>query len=196
VAAFVGDDELNKSPGVIVAILLVVIAYIAGHVVANVAGFLLEQKFVAELLGRPTKHLFGGGGGRFRAQFPGYYRELPAATRARVLERAHANAGISDPGEALFFHCHARVKNEQSVMDRLNTFLNLYGFCRNACMALAIVTLCLVAGVIVGSAETGAIEPLWWAAAALTGAVGMLYRYLKFLRQYAVELYTSYAELD
>jgi hypothetical protein len=32
--------------------------------------------------------------------------------------------------------------------------------------------------------------------AAFVGAIGMFYRYLKFFRQYSLELYTTYAELD
>jgi hypothetical protein len=195
-ASFVGADELNENPSLIVSILLIVIAYIAGHVVANVAGFVLEKKLVADVLGRPTQNLFGASPRRYERLFPGYYGELPSETRTRVLEKARSLAGISEPGEGLFFHCHARVKKEQAVMERLNTFLNLYGFCRNACMALVIVAACLLVGVVIGSAETGGIGAGWCAAAALAGAIGTFYRYLKFFRQYAIELYTSYAELD
>jgi hypothetical protein len=195
VAAFAGDDLLNHNPSVIVSILLVVVAYVAGQVIANVAGFLIESKLVADGLGRPTKHLFGVGGEKLSRLLPGYYRPLPATTQARVLERAQARAGITAADEGLFFHCHALVKKEPVALERLNTFLNLYGFCRNVCLALAIVAPALVLGIVLGTAETGKIGPGWWAAGAAIGAVGMFYRYLKFFRQYGVELFTTYAEL-
>jgi hypothetical protein len=81
------------------------------------------------------------------------------------------------------------------VLERLNVFLNLYGFCRNVCMALVIVAPALLLGIILGSAETGEVGPGWWVAAGLIAAVGMFYRYLKFFRQFAVEVYTSYSKL-
>ena len=196
VAAFVGDGMLKEDPSVIIAILLVIAAYIAGQVIANIAGFLLESKLVADGLGRPTAHLFGQGGGRMAWAFPGYYRELPDATQKRVLSRSTTLAGITTPSEGLFFHCHALVRKQPAALERLNTFLNLYGFCRNVCMALLIVAPSLVVGSLIGSGKTGAISPGWWALAAFLGAIGMFYRYLKFYRQYSLELYTTYAELD
>jgi hypothetical protein len=196
VAAFAGSDLLQDNPSVIIALLLVVVAYVTGHVIANAAGFLIETKLVAERLGRPTVHLLGAGDKRFATLLPGYYRPLPASTRQRVLERAEAEAGITEPDESLFFHCHALVKKQPVALERLNTFLNLYGFCRNVCTALLIVAPALVLGILLGTAETGQIGPGWWAAAASVAAVGMFYRYLKFFRQYGVELFTTYAELS
>jgi hypothetical protein len=63
-------------------------------------------------------------------------------------------------------------------------------------MALVCVAAALVLGIILGTAKTGGIGPGWWAAGAAALAVGVFYRYLKFFRQYSLELYTSYAELD
>jgi hypothetical protein len=196
VAAFAGNDLLERNPSLIISILLVVVAYITGHVIANVSGFLIESKLVADVLGRPTKNLFGVGQKPFQRLLPGYYRPLPAETQRRVLDRAHAKAGISAADEGLFSHCHALVKNLPVALERLNTFLNLYGFCRNVSMALLIVAPALTLGIVLSSAKTGQIGPGWWAAAALGAAVGMFYRYLKFFRQYSVELFTTYAELD
>ena len=83
------------------------------------------------------------------------------------------------------------------VSARLNIFLNLYGFCRNMTMALVLAAATLTVGIVAGTAEAGShVEPAWWIAAALIAAVGLFYRYLKFLRQYAVELLTSYAATD
>jgi hypothetical protein len=109
--------------------------------------------------------------------------------------RRAGEEGVADRSEALFFHCHAVLKSDSTVQARLNTFLNLYGFCRNMAMALLLAGLALGIGMIRGSAETGPdIAPDVWLAGALVAAVGLFYRYLKFLRQFGVELLTSYAE--
>lgn len=63
-------------------------------------------------------------------------------------------------------------------------------------MALLVVAPSLALGIVLGSADTGPIAPGWWAAAAAVAAVGMLYRYLEFFRQYGVELFTTYAALE
>lgn len=196
VAAFAGDGMLKEDPSAIIAILLVIAAYVAGQVVANLAGFLIETKVVADGLGRPTTHLFGQGSRRIAWLLPGYYRALPGKTQRRVLARATTLAGINTTDEGLFYHCHALVRKQPAALERLNTFLNLYGFCRNVCMALLIIAPALVIGSRIGTAKTGSISPGWWALAAFVGAIGTFYRYLKFFRQYSLELYTTYAELD
>lgn len=80
---------------------------------------------------------------------------------------------------------------------RLGTFLNLYGFARNMSLATLIVAGALLAGTLTGNAKTGMlIAPGWWAVGALVASVGLLYRYLKFLRQYSVEMFVGYAESE
>jgi hypothetical protein len=190
--AFIGYEPLRESSSLPVGIVLVIAAYILGHIVANLAGDLIERRFVAERLGRPTEILLGEAEvpARRRWLFAGHSTPLPQATRERVKARS---PGLS--GAALFFHCFAQVKGDEVVRERLSTFLNLYGFCRNMSLALVGVASCLLAGILIGSADTGpVVGPVWWLAAGLGAAVGMLYRYLKFYRQYAVEVLISYAE--
>ena len=197
-AAFVGSEPLRNDPNVVVALLLVVAAYVAGHVVANLAGDLIERRVVRNRLGTPMSVLLGKQHLSPRAQrfFPGYAEALPDEIQKRVGEQAERD-GITDRGEALFYHCHARLKADSAVSARLNIFLNLYGFCRNMTMALVLAAATLTVGIVAGTAEAGShVEPAWWIAAALIAAVGLFYRYLKFLRQYAVELLTSYAATD
>jgi len=89
------------------------------------------------------------------------------------------------------------MKADAVVQGRLDTFLNLYGFCRNTMVAMLIAAACLLAGILLGTAETGLVAgPGWWVGLCLIAAVGLFYRYLKFYRQYAVELFTSYAETE
>lgn len=136
-----------------------------------------------------------------RAIFPIYCKPLPMETRARVLKRS-SKEGFSKPGRALFYHCHALVKRDKTAFDRMTSFLNLYGFCRNICMAALIAAVILFWGAsidlrIVGWRIEGAFNgaKLWWAGVALAVAIGMMYRYLKFFRHYTIEVFVTYAEL-
>ncbi len=194
-AAFIGYEPLKESQGFILAGLFIVAAYVTGHLVANISSDVIERRLVRERLGMPTDHLLGHKkGGLGPTLFPGFYSSLPTGTQQRVVARA-ATRRFTGKGEELFFHCHAVMKGDMVVQARLNTFLNLYGFCRNMTLALAVGAGALCIGVALGSVDTGPdVGPGWWIVAALLGSVGMLYRYLKFLRQFAVELFTSYAE--
>jgi hypothetical protein len=82
-------------------------------------------------------------------------------TQERILARAKAQ-GISDQGEALFFQCHARMKSEPTVQSRLETFINLSGFCRNMSLALALSAIALAVGCVIGSAGTGSVVSHGW----------------------------------
>lgn len=191
-AAFVGDEPFQEPPSLLVGILLIITAYVTGHIVANLAGDLLERRLVRNHLGAPTDMLLGSrSAGRVAsAILPGYSTPLPDAMQDQIRTLAGNRSG-----EALFFHCHAVMKSDSAVQSRLQTFLNLYGFCRNMTLALLIAAICLAGGLLIRTAETGPdVGPGWWLGAAGLAAFGMLYRYLKFYRQYAVELFTSYAE--
>lgn len=194
-AAFTNSDAWQQSPGVIVGTLFVVVAYSAGHIIANIAGYLLESKLVGSILGAPSTVLFGDGPtSRWLRVFPGYYRPLPATQSKLVLERARAR-GCVGPGQGLFYHCFSVAKADDPTMLRLSTFLNLYGFARNMTVALVLSAAALVVGSLLGTASTGSlVPPGWWAAAAGLGAIGLVYRYLKFFRHYAVEVFVFYAE--
>jgi hypothetical protein len=197
-AAFAGSNDWQETPSTVVGLLLIVIAYSVGHVVATISGHMLEGVLVRGILGTPTVNLLRSGDAPPWARImPGYYRALPASQRDRVLEKAKAKAGITKPGEALFYHCFATVKEREPVMARLNTFLNLYGFCRNMAVAAFLVGIALAIGMLLGSAHTGSlVPPGWWAAGSVAGAVALVYRYLKFFRHYSVEVLISYTETE
>lgn len=192
--AFVGYEPLEESPTLLVGLLLIITAYVVGHIVANLAGDLVERRLVRDRLRPPTDILLGSHapGRVVRAILPGYSTPLPRGVQERINELAGRRSG-----DTLFFHCHALMKSDSAVQGRLDTFLNLYGFCRNMAVALIVAAICLAIGLALDTAETGPdVAPGWWVAAAVLAALGMLYRYLKFYRQYAVELFTSYAERD
>lgn len=192
VAAFLGDQAFKGSPTILVDFLLIIAIYALGHVIANLAGNLIEHRIVREGLGTPTEVLFGRrlpskSEARF---FGGYFKQLPPGVREQVGERAGDRQD-----DDLFYHCHAQMKSNPAVMSRLDTFLNLYGFSRNTCLAMLIAAAFLAVGIALGDAKTGVVAgPGWWLALALLAAIGLFYRYLKFYRHYAVELFVSYAE--
>jgi hypothetical protein len=215
----------------------VMVAYITGHVVANLSSYFIEHKFLRGVLDCPEVLLFqdepapppgpAAWGERLtswrwwlswlnpaawwrwlfphglkRGLFPIYYKPLPQQTRARVLEKA-VKEGFAAPGRALFYHCLATVKKDKTTYERLTSFLNLYGLCRNVCMAALIAAPVLVWGAyrdvtwggwrLWGELHT---DRLLWALAALGCAAGMLYRYLKFFRHYTQEVFVSYSEAE
>lgn len=200
--AFNGSALLTKkldglSGSVLFSILLV---FVMGHILANVASSLLESGMLKRVLGPSEEVIFAEqrrNGGWARV-FPGYYGTLPKETRARVLAKAQERAGITTPGRGLFLHCHAIVKREQVTLERLNNFLNAYGFCRNLSVT-ALLSAFIALWPAIGAAWRGAPLPhasFEWAGLGLVAAVGMFYRYLKFYRLYTVEVFASYAETE
>ena len=184
---------------VIPAAFWLTVAYIIGHIVANIASFLLEHKFLRECLRSPEETLFEPQSKSFWAKvFPIFYRPFPVETQERVMTKAR-KLGIEKPGRGLFFHCHAIAKRDKTTLDRLSSFLNQYGFCRNISMTLLLVIPMLLYGGFRHVRTQGRAglraECLLWAGMAAIASIGMFYRYLKFFRHYTMEVFQTYAEL-
>jgi hypothetical protein len=181
----------------------VFVAYVAGHLIATLSSFVLEHGLVRRVLKAPEENLFATTQRRWRWLFPIYFQAFPALTQTRVLDKSTAK-GFPAAGRALFHHCHAVVKGEKTTAERLSTFLNIYGFCRNISLTCLLVALVLTAGIAFDLTRGGFAWDHWqprdthkavWAAVALFTAVGMLYRYLKFFKHYTIEVFTTYAEM-
>lgn len=184
--------DLNASQ-VVVA---VIAAYLAGHVVAAVSGFLLERRLTRGLIGAPTYWLFRRDPiTGWRRLLAAYHEPLPAATAHRVLSKAEAATGTDNPGEDLFYHCLGVVQGDEHVRDRLAVFLNLYGFARNASMAAFIGAALIGAATVLNDRVDRTV--LWTGASVAVFVGGIMYlRYLKFYRHYSVTLFLSYAEVN
>lgn len=176
----------------LLALFLILLAFVVGHLVAHVASVLLESIFVRTFLGSPELHLFGVAQKSWRSKlFPGNFKPLPKAIQQHLRARAEEyGAPVSE--RAFFLHCHAVVKNQPTTAERLNTFLVQYGFCRNISMAFAFAALVPFLGRLWCPLTPVSLVP--WAPLALVLSVGMFYRYLKFFRHYTIEVLTSYAE--
>lgn len=165
-------------------------AYVVGHLLAGVASALLERRVVRGWLGTPTALLFAvvHGPSWFRRLYPSYYQPLPAKTRAAILQKA-AGAGVTSPGEDLFWVAFEAARVNKAAFDRMTVFLDLYGLCRNIAMTAAIAATLLA----INAWRSQVPADYEWAGVAGFIAVGMFLRYLKFYRHYSLELFTSYA---
>lgn len=176
---------------------MIVAGYILGHFVAHLSSYFLELKFLRGVLKSPEETLFEKQAtGCWSYIFPIFYKPFPPETQQRVLARASA-AGIKRPGRGLFFHCFAIVKRDKATAERLGTFLNVYGFCRNVSMATLIAAGVLLYAAFRHSTGPGAgIETakLAWAGAAVVVSIVLFYRYLKFFKHYTEEVFRDYAE--
>ena len=195
--AFFGTSMAEREWKVGNAAFYIVLAYIVGHIIANLSSYVLEYKIVREWLKSPEETLFEPKHKTWRSFFfPIFYRPFPADTQARVLAVAKKN-GFDKQSRGLFLHAHAVVKQDKVTLERLTAFLNQYGFCRNVSMGLIISAIILLTGALIDVRRWSEIDnyKLAWAGAALLGAGGMFYRYLKFFRHYTMEVFVSYAEL-
>jgi len=171
--------------------LLILAVYVAGQMVATPAKAIFEDGLVDKLLKRPNLNLF-----RKKKPtalwilFPGFFKPLPEETRSRVLAKATAD-GLSTTGEALFLNVryHPQILANESLMAKLASLLNKYGFARN----LAFTSLLVGIALLVKARLTA--DPLLahYGYTLLIASVLLFYRYLKFFRQYSYELFNVYA---
>lgn len=173
------------------AILLLVV-YVTGQIIATPAKALLEDLLVARILRRPNINLLEQTKPCLRALiFPGYYQSLPEQALQRVLTRAESE-GLKGIGEDLFLHVryNPQVLENVKLMDRMNSFLNQYGFHRNLSFSALMVGAALVLKLILSSEVNP--DLVKYATASLVAGVLLFYRYLKFFRQYSYEMFNTY----
>ena len=165
-------------------------AYVVGQLAASMSALLLEQWLVRRLLGHPQVVLFGKPRAwKFiRSTLPTYFEPLPRGTQDAVRAKA-TRAGLATHDDALFRLAYTKARTIPIVSTRLENFLNLYGFCRN----VALVALVDAAIFYWSYWHGGSDEHLTYARVAAIIGIGMILRYLKFLKHYAVEVFTSYA---
>ena len=192
--SFYRGSWLQRDLGGIENVLLVVVAYVVGHLVSHVASYFIESRLLHRHLGPPEVTLFEEPSDRRRSRiFSAYYRPLPEENRRQVIARARADAEISEPGRALFLYCWSHVRRDQITLSRLNSFLNQYGFARNMVGAASISVLFIILGEVFGVTAGTFSDNVVLGLGALVVAVGMLFRYLKFFRLFTIEVFLQYA---
>lgn len=175
------------------AVFWTVTAYIIGNINANLSSWILERNLVGKFLGKPEKILLSEVPGmKWRKRlFPGYYTGINKEICSRISSKA-AKLGVEGGPETLFYHVRNYVKQDSTTWMRLEVFLERYGFCRNISFALFLSALVFVVSKILNdNCEHGK-----YALFAILASVGMLYRYLKFYRQYSFEMFTAYPDIQ
>jgi hypothetical protein len=111
---FGGGALLNHKAAFAFDLVLVIAAYILGHVISELAGQIYERRIVAKL-GRPVRNLLGTptAAKGWRTIAKSYLEPLPAETQRRVHAQAVARKFEGDDA-SLFYHCHAIVKHDPS----------------------------------------------------------------------------------
>jgi len=168
-----------------------------GLVAAALSRYLLEYKFVGGWLKAPEEILLAdaSSGRRHwkRALFPGYFALLSPSTRDQIRSRAEERA----TRQVQIHAGSAAETNARSPRNRFSTSLQLATICRTLCLGLVSVSLILASGIVWNSAISGWGQAEWrklgYCALSLFEAVGMLYRYLKYHRQHAIERLLSAA---
>jgi len=90
----------------------------------------------------------------------------------------------------MFLHCWAIVRADSDVRQRLDAFLNLYGFSRNMSVASLASAVAVTFGIVFDNLETG--EALGAVLALMLASIVLVYRYLKFFRLYTKEVFVRY----
>jgi hypothetical protein len=188
--AFGFPPVFDRQLTVVESLFLLLIVYVVGHVLATPAKAFWEDFVVDRLLRRPSVNLLREKRPLFRGLlFPGYYKPLPSSIRTAVLDRVHSE-GVSGEGEDLFIHIrYSRdVRMDDKLIARLDAFRNQYGFNRNLSF-----TGLLVGGILMVRAHfVHSAEMRFYGIGAAVLGIFLLYRYLKFFRQYSFELFNHY----
>ncbi|TWO68068.1 hypothetical protein FN976_24335 [Caenimonas sedimenti] len=166
-------------------------AYVVGQILATPAKFFLEDLLARAILKAPSMNLMRARRPWYGYVFYQYCTPLAPSARERVLAKVKQEATKTLGGEDLFVHVRFReyVCTNEKLIARINAFLNKYGFARNLSFA------CLAAGIAIL-----ATRPMDWndvtvryGVLALAAGIGLLFRFLKFYRQYTYELFNVYA---
>jgi hypothetical protein len=173
---------------------LILGAYVAGQCVAAPARLVLEDGLVDKVLKRPSVNLFRDKRPFWRRLVaPGYYQQLPADRRQKVLDRAK-DEGVTVTGEELFLHVRysPEIRANATVMSRLDNFLAKYGFARNLGFTALVVGVAMLAN----SYFTDGPNPhlTQYGVTALIAGLFLVNRYLKFFRLYSYEMFNIYAK--
>ncbi len=181
----------RKEVGPLLAIALVILAYVTGHVVAHFSSFLFEHIIVKRILKRPLALLLGEKPRWIVLAwiFPNFHRAFPENTQNRIREQATAR-GCRAEGEGLFLHAYSVMTANERLQARLDDFRNQYGFARNMSFAFLVSAIAIAATHLYGAHP---VRLRWSLLAAFAGG-SLFYRYLKFFHQYSYELFLRYAE--
>ena len=173
----------------------VLAVYIAGQIVAGPAKAFFEDILVQRLLGSPTRNLLHPTRHRLlKFIFPGFYKPLPSGTRAKLEAKIAPMTTSEGDSEDVFLAIRyaPEVLASDSLIAKINTFRDQYGFARNVSFSLLFAAVCFALFGHFKASES----LIHFSIAALTAGTLLFYRYLKFYRQYSYELFNAYARMS
>jgi hypothetical protein len=202
-------ERARVTPSLAEAALGLLIAYLAGHMVAALSSRLLEYEALRRFWGLPTALMFpqGGAGASvvrrwrrvarwFGARLlgilqPSYRRPYSPAFRdafdSLFRETFHTKETNIDQHDR-FWMCWEYITLHHPVGYRRAThFLELYGFSRNVSMAFLLCALLLLFG-----GWQAPITPGWWVTASVVLGAVFFANYLKLIRRMNDEVYRAF----
>ncbi|KPK71149.1 hypothetical protein AMJ87_07630, partial [candidate division WOR_3 bacterium SM23_60] len=177
-----------KSVNVSLAVIVLIIAYIIGHILASPAKILLEILLINKCLGQPTTHLLIKNDRWYTKIIPDYFAPLPESICSAIMKKVPCKDSEHNLMKSIFTFVEGKLRYKDNLTSTLDIFLTQYGFCRNISFTLLIISL-LFFGV---HHKADLDYRITIATAALVGSIVMFLRSLKFHRQYAYELLVTY----
>ena len=168
--------------------------YIAGQITAGPAKAILEDLLIGKVLGSPSHNLLHPANRRLaKILFPGYYKPLPRGIREKFAARIAPTLTRSTGPEDVFLSVRyaPEVLASESLISKIDTFRDKYGFARNVSFSLLFAGACFA----VFAYRKVDVKFIHFSLAALVAGVFLLYRFLKFYRQYSYELFNAYAQM-
>lgn len=184
-----GTFEHLHDSNILSWVLLIIIVYITGHILASMSKWILELIIVNEVLKPPYINLFKKNSVKKcnKIFFPEYFVAFPARIIKDITKIADGRTE-----KALYDYAYSKAKSNKEMLEQLGIFLRLFGFCRNISFTLFILAIIFSAGRIF-SYQFGSISLI---VISFLGSIFMFIRYLKFLRHHSSELFLSLLELS
>jgi hypothetical protein len=200
-----GTQFVLASPGwtVFNAVAIIVAGYVVGHIVAATATLVIDRFLISFTVGNAANRLMMW---KDKGWKPGWRRlvlgEYFVPVHWSVWERAVKRAGLSPDqerrneklGELVFWPAWAYIKQQPIPYARMDSFLRLYGFCRQCCFVSLIAALAFAYRIWLPISSPAAQPTIWWVVLAVVTAFAMFNRYLKFLRAYSLEVFITFAD--
>lgn len=175
----------------------VVIAYLAGHIIAMPSSVILEQVIARRVFRPPSEIILGLHPPRKRERWMANisgareYQPFPVLNRTRILDKLANGLSVTQAsvdGEAAFTAAFPYARSVADTATRLDNFINQYGMCRNVSMAAILAT-----GMLGYSSWR---TPDHMTITLMTGsailAIGMFLRFIKFYAAYTREVFRTY----
>lgn len=159
--------------------LIIISAYILGHIIALFASLIIEGFITKKLFGYPSENLFDDPKTNKKA----YKKDFQEALKKAYKEKT----GLSFDRNNFFKFAFHYVKESSPVtVARLGTFLNLYNFSRNLCMLFLIMAIwSFIDFFFLG-------WPVYLFSLFIVLSVIFYFRFLKFFNLFADEVFRSF----